>query len=174
MKLPLVLCFALLCSATLFAQEQAPAANPNPPAPQATASPATPATPAATDSALLHVYRQHRYAGSALAPSIYLDDKQIARVGSGRHVTIRLTPGSHTIRSDDKSSAISLDTKPGQDYYVRVDEETGFWKGHGKLTLLLPEQGAAEYKLQKPVEPDRRINKELIVEEPDAPANQKK
>jgi hypothetical protein len=174
MKLALVLCSALLCSATLFAQEQAPPANPNPPAPQATASPAASAAPAATDSALLHVYRQHRYAGSALAPSIYLDDKQIARVGSGRRVTIRLTPGSHTVRSDDKSSAISLDAKPGQDYYVRVDEETGFWKGHGKLTLLLPEQGAAEYKLQKPVEPDRRFNKELIVEDSDAPADKKK
>jgi hypothetical protein len=170
MKLALVLCSALLCSSALFAQEQTPPANPNPPVPQATASPAA----SAATEALLHVYRQHRYAGSSLAPSIYLDDKQIARVGSGRRVTIRLTAGSHTVRSDDKSSAISLDAKPGQDYYVRVDEEAGFWKGHGKLTLLLPEQGAAEYKLQKPVEPDRRFNKELIVEESDAPANSKK
>jgi Protein of unknown function (DUF2846) len=164
-KLQLVLCSTLLCGTALFAQEQPPPAPPKPAVQQAQATPATPAAPAATDPALLHVYRARRYAGSALSPSIYLDDKQIARVGSGRRVTIRLTPGAHTIRSDDKSSAISLDAKSGQDYYIRVDEETGFWKGHGKLTLLLPEQGAAEYKLQKPVEPDRRINKELIVED---------
>ena len=174
MRLPLVLWSALLFSAASFPQEQTPPAPPKPAVQQAQTTPATPATPAATESALLHVYRQHRYAGSALAPSIYLDDKQIARVGSGRRVSIRLAPGSHTVRSDDKSSAISLDAKPGQDYYVRVDEEAGFWKGHGKLTLLLPEQGAAEYKLQKPVEPDRRFNKDLIVEDSEAPADSKK
>jgi len=38
------------------------------------------------------------------------------------------------------------------------------------LTLVLPEQGAAEYKLQKPIEEDRKINKELIVEEPEGAA----
>ena len=43
-----------------------------------------------------------------------------------------------------------------------MDEEPGFWKGHGKLTMLMPEQGAAEYKLQKPIEPDRRIAKEIL------------
>lgn len=173
MKILFILSSAFLFSAALFAQEKNPPAPSTPPAQQAQASPSASAAPAATDSALLHVYRQRRYAGSSLAPSIYVDDKQVARVGNGRRVTIRLTPGSHTVRSDDKSSAISLDAKPGQDYFVRIDEETGFWKGHGKLTLLLPEQGAAEYKLQKPVEPDRRINKELIVEDPEAPAGQK-
>jgi len=55
-----------------------------------------------------------------------------------------------------------VDAKSGQDYYIRVDEEAGFWKGHGKLTMLMPEQGSAEYKLQKPVEGDRRLAKEMI------------
>jgi len=118
---------------------------------------------AAAEQVRLHVYRQRRYEGSALAPSIYVDDKQVARVGNGRRVTISLNPGAHTIRSDDKSSAISLDAKAGQDYYVRVDEATGFWKGHGRLTLMLPEQGAAEYKLQKPIEENRIINKEMVI-----------
>lgn len=110
----------------------------------------------------LHVCRQHRYVGSALAPSIAIDGTQVARVGSGRRVTIRLKPGSHSISSDDKSSAITLDVKGGQDYYVRIDEETGFWKGHGRLTLILPEQGSPEYKLQKPIEPERAFQKEMI------------
>jgi len=105
-----------------------------------------------SDSGHLRVYRQRRYVGSALAPSIFVDDKEVARVGNGRRVGVKLSSGTHSIRSDDKSSAITLDVKPGQQYFVRVDEATGFWKGHGKLTLLLPEQGAPEYKLQKPVE----------------------
>jgi hypothetical protein len=115
-----------------------------------------------TDNAHLRVYRARRFEGSALAPSIYVDDKQVARIGNGRRCSIKLTPGHHTIRSDDKSSAIELDAKGGAEYYIRVDEATGFWKGHGKLTMLLPEQGSAEYKLQKPVEDDRKFAKEMI------------
>jgi Protein of unknown function (DUF2846) len=132
---------------------QAPSSNP----------PASPAASAANgDFAHLHVYRQHRYQGSALAPSIAIDGTQVARVGSGRRVTIKLKPGSRSISSDDKSSAITLDVKGGQDYYIRIDEEIGFWKGHGRLTLIQPEQGSPEYKLQKPIEPDRVFQKEMI------------
>jgi hypothetical protein len=156
----------VLCTG-LFAQPQNLAtASQNPAAPQSQASPARTAAPSAGDAACLRVYRQRRYAGSALAPSIYVDDKQVARVGNGRRVSIRLTPGPHTIRSDDKSSAIALEAKMGQDYFVRIDEATGFWKGHGRLTLVLPEQGTAEYKLQKPIEEDRKIEKEMICDEP--------
>ena len=114
------------------------------------------------ESAHLRVYRQHRFSGSALAPSIYVDDVQVARMGNGRRCSIRLSLGAHTIRSDDKSSAISIEAKGGQEYFVRVDEETGFWKGHGKLTMLPIEQGGPEYKLQKPVEEDRKITRDMI------------
>src|SRR5215470_15903000 len=125
-----------------------PASSDQPAAAQADKPAATAADSSSTAPAHLHVYRQRRYVGSALAPSIYVDDKQVVRIGNGRRATIRLAPGPHSIRSDDKSSAISLDAKSGQDYFIRVDEATGFWKGHGKLTLLMPEQGSAEYKLQ--------------------------
>ena len=103
--------------------------------------------------------------GSGLAPSIFIDDKEVVRIGNGRRATIKLSPGAHTVRSDDKSSAISLDAKPGQEFYVRVDEEPGAWKGHGKLTLLLAEQGSAEYKLQKPAEENRQLAKDMLVAE---------
>jgi len=152
-----------------FARAQDPAAPaqapPSQPAPTQAQAPAPAPTAPAADFGRLRVYRARRYMGSALAPSIIVDDKQVARVGNGRRVSIRLSPGPHSIRSDDKSSNISLDIKAGQDYYVRIDEETGFWKGHGKLTLMMPEQGGPEYKLQKPVEDDRRIAREMIEED---------
>jgi len=122
----------------------------------------------------LKVYRARRFTGSGLAPSIYVDEKQIVRVGNGRRCTIKLTPGEHKINSDDKSSAISLDVKAGAEYYIRVDEEPGFWKGHGKLTMLPTEQGTAEYKMQKPVEEDRIIDRELVVVETAEPETSKK
>ena len=173
-RLTLLLATAVLSCAVLAQEPQNPPATAPP-----SAAPAEKAAPetAATQSALLRVYRHRRYVGSSLAPSIYVDDKQVARVGNGRRFTAKLTPGTHTVRSDDKSSAITIDAKAGQEYYIRIDEETGFWKGHGKLTMLMPEQGSAEYKLQKPVEPDRRIAKDMLVEEaetPEAPADNKK
>lgn len=174
-KAGLLGCALVLSATVLAAQDQSSnPSNASPQSPVPTAQPQTPAPPdqaaapsAQTDTAApqfarLHVYRQRRYAGSALAPTVVVDGKQVARVGNGRRVTIKLTAGPHTIASDDKSSAISVDAKPGQDYYVRVDEEMGFWKGHGKLTMLMPEQGSAEYKLQKPIEPDRKVAKEMI------------
>jgi hypothetical protein len=93
-----------------------------------------------------------------------------ARVGNGRRFTARLTPGMHGIRSDDKSSSVALDVKSGQDYYIRIDEEPGAWKGHGKLTLLQSEQGKPEYALVKPVEPERRLAKDLLEEESETSA----
>ena len=128
-------------------------------------------TPAAASVGLLHVYRHRSVVGSALAPSIFVDDKQVARVGNGRRFTAKLIPGIHGIRSDDKSSAVSLDVKPGQDYYIRIDEETGMWKGHGKMTLLQPEQGKPEYALAKPVEPERRIAKDMLEEDSETSAD---
>lgn len=60
------------------------------------------ASPKATDSnsfALLHVYRQRRYMGNALAPSIYVDGTEVAGIGNGRRVTIKLVAGKHTFTS---------------------------------------------------------------------------
>ena len=162
MSRPLIALVMVLVAHSLFAQESK-TSDPKPVAQNATAEKvhAADSAPAASVG-LLHVYRQRRFAGSALTPSIYVDDQQVARVGNGRRFTARLTPGTHGIRSDDKSSSVSLDVKPGQDYYIRIDEEAGAWKGHGKLTLLQAEQGKPEYALVKPVEPERRIAKDML------------
>ena len=80
-------------------------------------------------------------------------------------MTILVAPGLHEIRSDDKSSVISLEISPGQEYYIRVDEEAGFWKGHGRLTLVLADQGRPEFKMQKPVEEDRKFQRNMIEED---------
>ncbi len=112
--------------------------------------------------ARLHVYRQPEFVGSGLFPSIYVDGAQVARLGNGRRVTIKLTPGSHNIKSDDKGSAITLDAKVGQDYFIRLDEVQGFMKGKGKVTLVPAEQGAPEYNLLRQIERDRVLAPEML------------
>lgn len=114
-----------------------------------------------SDFVHLHIYRQRRAVNSTFEPSIFVDDKQIARITNGSRFTIKLSPGAHTIRSDDNSSAISLDAKSGQEYYIRVDEIVGL-KARGKLTMMSPEQGGPECKLQKPLEDKHRIARDMI------------
>lgn len=144
-----------------------PAATTAPPADTAATAPAAPKV--APEFARLRVYRHKRYVGSALEPPIFIDGKEVAKADNGRYFTVKLMPGKHTIKSNDKGSAISLDVKPGEEYFVRVDIETGFWKGHGKLTLVMPEQGRAEYIQQKPLSADKQLAKDML-EPPEAEA----
>jgi hypothetical protein len=144
-----------------------PAAAPAEAAAPAPAAPAPAATVAPKTPAQVHIvfYRSKRFAGSALEPSIYIDGKQIARMDNGRYFVVTLPAGPHGIGSDDKSSAINLNAKAGTVYYIRTDIETGFWKGHGKLTMMMPEQGSAEYKKCKYLGAEKQISKDVIVSE---------
>lgn len=115
--------------------------------------PAAAQTPAAADAQpKVYVYRYKAFEGKGLRPSIYVDDKDVVRLQSGRGVALSLPAGPHSFRSNDKQSQIELDLKPGQTYYIRLEIASGFFKGHGRLTLVMPEQGAGEYKQLKPVD----------------------
>ncbi len=119
---------------------------------------------AAVDNVRVNVYRYKQLYGKALRPSIYCDDKDVARLQSGRYVVLALAPGGHTFRSNDKQSQIDLVLKSGQEYYIRIDITTGMgiWKAHGRLTLVQPEQGAGELKQMKPVDAGMIKDKELL------------
>jgi hypothetical protein len=121
---------------------QTPPAPAQPPAPQAQPAPA-----AASDSdspATVYFYRAKRFQGSALKPSVFVDDAAVGNLHNGDSLKFSLKPGKHRIYSTDKSTGIDLDVKPGETYYVRVDILVGFWKGHGGVTLVDPQQGKYE------------------------------
>jgi len=110
----------------------------------------------------VNVYRYKKYVGKGIRPSISCDEKDTARLQSGRFVTLLLTPGKHTFRSNDQQSQIELDLKPDQQYYIRIDIAVGMWKGHGRLTLVQPEQGVAELKEMKPADSGMIKDRELV------------
>ena len=66
-------------------------------------------------------------------------EESMPRVGNGSYCNCGSVPGLH-----DKGTGIELVAKPGEIYYVRVDIATGFWKGHGAVTLVDPQQGKFE------------------------------
>jgi hypothetical protein len=63
---------------------------------------------------------------AGVKPSIYCDERDVARVQNGRSVVLALTPGKHTFRSNDSQSQINVDLKAGEAYYIRLDIATGF------------------------------------------------
>jgi hypothetical protein len=118
---------------------------------------------AGSGPAFVRVYRPRFLPGNNFSPPIYVDGKEVFTLSNGKRCSVRVDPGKHTITSDDKSSMIEIDAKPGQEFYVSVQEfPGGFLKGRGKLTMVANEQGKPEYKIEKPLEEDRKIAKEMI------------
>jgi hypothetical protein len=92
----------------------------------------------------------------------YRDEKQVARMDGARYSSLRLNPGPHMFRSSDKQSGIRLDLEEGQIYYIRVQIATRFFKGHGRLVLVQPEQGTLEIKKLRCLDADKIKEPHLI------------
>ena len=108
-----------------------------------------------TEPVRVFVYRYKQFVGSAISPSVYCDEVQLARMENGRYFVVTLPPGKHELRSNDKQSGIELDAKEGQDYYIRVEIAPGVAKGHGRLVATPSEQGSYEIRKLKPLDPDK-------------------
>jgi hypothetical protein len=124
--------------------------------------------------ATVFVYRYKQFVGAALAPSVYCDDVQLARMENGRYFTTTVEPGKHIFRSNDEQSGIVLLAAPGQQYFIRVDIAAGFMKGHGRLQLMDVQQGTYELTSDKlkPLDAGKVIAKDKVsveVAHPQAP-----
>jgi len=114
----------------------------------------------ASDKAIVYVYRYKQFVGSALAPSVFCDEVQLARMENGRYFALNVDPGQHQFRSNDVQSGIQLDVKAGHEYFIRVEIAAGFMKGHGRLVLTAPEQGRYELQSNKlsPLDADKVVD----------------
>ena len=110
------------------------------------------------------MYRYKQFVGAALAPSVYCDDVQLARMENGRYFTTTVEPGKHIFRSNDEQSGIVLLAAAGQQYFIRVDIAAGFMKGHGRLQLMDIQQGTYELTSDKlkPLDAGKVIAKDKV------------
>lgn len=163
-KLALIAAFAV--SSLAFAQDPKPTESPTP---QQEAKPSTDVkasdskeSKADSQKATIYFYRIKQFTGSGLEPSVYCDDKELARMDNGRYFGVTLEPGKHTCRMGDKQTGFEIDMKAGEEYYGKVTLEAGFWKGHGRLTLVQKEQGAFEMKKVKLLGADKVKDRSLV------------
>ncbi len=160
-RVTLLLTFACAGATLGFAQTPAPDAPSGTNVMQEAAQPAPPVAVEA-DKSIIYFYRVKQFAGSSLEPSVYCDDKELARMDNGRYFGVKLPPGKHTFRMGDKQTGFEIDMKAGQNYYAKVSLEIGMWKGHGRLTLIQPEQGSFEIKKVKPLGADKIKDRALV------------
>lgn len=156
MRLAIVKCAVCLLLVGAFAQAQQPSA----PDAQSEKS----AAAATSDSAAtVYVYRYKQFTGSALSPSVYCDDNELARMDNGKFFVAKLAPGKHVFRSNDKQAGIDADLKAGQTYYIRVEIAAGLMKGHGRLVSVAAEQGSYEVKSLKALGTDKVKDTQHVV-----------
>ena len=125
------------------------------PEPATTPVEKTPAAQEKESQATVYIYRYKQFVGSALSPSVYCDENELARMDNGKFFVVKLAPGKHIFRSNDKQAGIESELKAGQEYYIRVELATGFMKGHGRLMSVAPDQGSYEIKNLKPLGADK-------------------
>ena len=142
----LTLAFVVICVVAGFCLAQDPKTTPSP-------------EPA---NSTIYFYRIKQFAGSALEPSVYCDDKELARMDNGRYFGVTLTPGKHICSMGDKQTGFEVDVKSGEEYYARITIDTGFWKGRGRLTLMQKEQGAFELKKVKLLGADKVKDRSFV------------
>jgi hypothetical protein len=111
MKL-LLTCVLTFCSFVGFGFAQQPSTSSQSAAPQTESAPTTTQPATQTEKAKVYFYRYKQYVGSALAPSVYCDEAELARMQNGRYLTVKLAPGKTIFRSNDKQSGVEVDLKP--------------------------------------------------------------
>ena len=122
------------------------------------------ASAANTDEATVFIYRPKKIVGSALEPSVFVDETELARMDNGRYFAIKVKPGKHIIRMTDDKKGYALDMGPGQKYFFRIGVEAGMFKGHGKITLDDADRAIKEIQKLKFLDQDKIKAPTLVVE----------
>jgi Protein of unknown function (DUF2846) len=159
MRVETAFALSLAIAVFRFAQQPAPTANQStsPVQEQKAGDPS-----AAGAKATLYVYWLH--AGRNLnKPSVYIDEKELARMRSGHFLGVNLDPGQHVVRSTEKAAAVTLDAKPGETYYIRLSFAETQFKVKVETTLVPAEQGWSELAKTKPSEPGDIYNHDLAI-----------
>jgi hypothetical protein len=113
----------------------------------------------------VYVYRNAGITGKEFRPSVFVDEKDTARLQSGRSVILALPAGTHIFRSTDKKEQFQIDLKPGQKYFVRIDVSVVSLKGRGKLNVVLPEEGMPEFAQTTPADSSMLKDRSMVAPE---------
>jgi hypothetical protein len=118
-----------------------------------------------SEGAQAHVvfYRVHRLMGRFIKPAVYCDDQEAAFMYGGHYFTAALSPGKHSLASDDQYTSVSLDAEAGQTYYVRVAlSRSEPMRATFKVEQVDSDTAANDLKRLKPAEASHITRRDIV------------
>jgi hypothetical protein len=103
----------------------------------------------ADDTAQVIIYREGRFVGGGLLPTIRYDSAPLAVLQEGYFGGI-FPAGRHTFELSLGGGA-EMNLEAGKSYYLRVDIVPGLFVGSTRLIVVEPAQGAYETKMLSPI-----------------------
>lgn len=101
-----------------------------------------------SNTAVLHLYRFHQFAGLGLKTNIEIDGKEATQIANGQAIRMLVAPGKHNITASARKAKADLPIydlvmEPGKEYWVRVDFSTKFFN-YVRLYLEPAEKAQSE------------------------------
>lgn len=120
--------------------------------------------PQPTGTGLVHIYRKSRFVGGIATWNISVDDHQVAKLGNGRHFTLKLQAGKHVLFSELGRNPLAIDVQPNREYWVESTLVQEFFAAYVQLRLVANSEGQSEFNKTRPIEPHRIYDAQLVVE----------
>ncbi|WP_296612247.1 DUF2846 domain-containing protein [Sphingomonas sp.] len=80
-------------------------------------------------------FRPGSIMGAALGCTVHEDDKEIARLGSGKYHVVSATPGKHLyFTKGEATDKLNLEVETGETYFVRCNIGAGIMAGRANLS----------------------------------------
>ena len=112
----------------------------------------------------IHIFRPSHFVASLATWDITVDDRSTAKLGNGRHFTVKVPAGKHSVFSEMGKQPIYIDVAPDGHYYVQTELVQQFFSAYVGLTIIPGAKGQQDFNGTRPIEPDRIYDRERVVE----------
>jgi hypothetical protein len=108
----------------------------------------------ADQRATVYIYRPGKFVGKSLEPSVFLDEQKLLDMDNARYLALKLEPGRHILRSNEKNSEIDQAWDAAKTYYVKITIAPGMMKGHGQMGMVTEKLAVSEMQKLRPLDRD--------------------
>lgn len=105
--------------------------------------------------ATVYIYRPGKFVGKALEPSVFLDEQKLLDMDNARYLALKIAPGRHILRSNEKNSEIDQMWDGGQTYYIKLTIAAGMMKGRGQMGMVTEKLALKEMQRLRPLDKDK-------------------
>jgi hypothetical protein len=98
----------------------------------------------------VYMYRTGRAVGMVIKIQVKVNGRDAGGIGNNNYFEWDLEPGVYTFSAFTKESSpiVEMDVKPGEKYYLRIDQRVGLTQG-GRVTLKQVEDSKAISEMRK-------------------------